>query len=99
MGWLLAVIEIMFAPVMNVTLLNRSKTTCTTVPLALGNFLVSFLNASAGMTAKVVSTVARAIVPLKAIDPALPCLGFLGIDRDEGRADGGGMPGRIVDAE
>ncbi len=52
-----------YSPVMNVTLLKRSSTTCTTVPLALGYFLVSVLNALAGITASVVSTVALAMVP------------------------------------
>jgi len=41
------------------------------VPLALGNFLVNFLKASAGITARVVSTVALAIVPFKAVGPIL----------------------------
>lgn len=54
---------------MKVTRLNLSKTTWTIVPLALGNFLVNFLNASAGMTARVVSTVALAIVPFSAVGP------------------------------
>ena len=53
------------SPVMKVTLLKRSRTTCTTVPLAFGNFFVSFLKASEGMTANVVSTVARAMVPFR----------------------------------
>lgn len=64
---------------MNVTRLNLSRTTCTTVPLAFGNFLVSFRNASAGITASVVSTVALAIVPLSAVEPlgcsTLRCFG------------------------
>ena len=71
---------------MKVTRLNRSRTTCTTVPLAFGNFRVSFLNASAGMTAKVVSTVALAIVPLNAIEPVSTEAAFLlGRDRLVGR--------------
>jgi len=36
---------------------------CTICPVALGNFFVNRLNASAGMTASVVSTVARASTP------------------------------------
>lgn len=64
---------------MNVTRLNLSKTTCTTVPLALGNFLVSFRKAAAGITASVVSSVARAMVPFSAFDPnSIPA--FLGIE-------------------
>ena len=54
---------------MKVTLLKRSRTTCTTVPLAFGNFRVNLRNASAGITASVVSVVALAIDPFNAAVP------------------------------
>ena len=73
---------------MNVTRLNRSRTTWTIVPLAFGNFRVNFLNASAGMTANVVSTVALAIVPFKAVGPSFGPRGE-GPLRDEVSVDSG----------
>ena len=82
---------------MNVTRLNRSKTTWTTVPLAFGNFLVSFLNASAGMTASVVSTVARAMVPLNAIAPVFARCSFLVFAPDLGLEEALEMPGLRVE--
>ena len=56
---------------MKVTRLNRSNTTWTTVPLAFGYLFVSVLNAFAGMTANVVSILALAMVPFRAVEPAL----------------------------
>lgn len=92
---------------MKVTLLKRSSTTCTTVPLALGYFLVSVSNALAGMKASVVSTVALAIVPFRAADPAPRPAGdfslcILGDSSNElpfGRAVSGTLPRRRGDDE